>query len=365
MSRNTHRWAPHEVMAPLTDPGGPFAVVEELVLGQPVSVFEHRPSNVRTVLADAAERHPDRDHIVFDEQTLSYADTVASVARVAALLAQHGVAKGSRVAFAAANHLPYPIAWWATLCTGGVVASLNGWWTASELAHGIELSGPTVLFADERRLERLREVEVGLDADLVVLDLALLEPLLGPARADDPPLPDVAIDEDDPAIILFTSGTTGRPKGATLVAPRARALADGRRAAGRHGRPGRRADGRRRPTPTARRQPSTCWPRRSSTCRERCRWCPPRSRAPGWCSRRVGQWDEVTHLRLTEQHHVAGVDGRAHAVLAPARASPVRRVRHARASSRSAAGGAPFPPELIAPHGREAAAGPGRAPATA
>lgn len=292
-------------MASLTDPGGPFAVVEELVLGRPVSVFEHRPPNVRTVLVDAAERHPDRDHIVFDDLTLSYADSLASVARVAALFEQHGVTRGSRVAFAAANHAPYPIAWWATLCLGGVVASLNGWWTASELAHGIELVAPTLLFADGRRLERL--AEVSLDPELTVLDLAELEPLLGPPRADDPPLPHVAVEEDDPAIILFTSGTTGRPKGATLShralvhAPMVGALqaAMGARANELMGV---------EPDPVGT-QPSTLL----AAPLFHVSGALPLVSAPVMGTRLVfppvGSWDELTHLRLTEQHRVRGWTG--------------------------------------------------------
>jgi acyl-CoA synthetase (AMP-forming)/AMP-acid ligase II len=106
------------------------------------------------------------------------------------------------------------IGWWATLVSGAVVSSLNGWWTPAELLHGIELSKPTLVFADGPRLTRL--ADAGLPADVEVHDLSELDDLIGPARADDPPLPTVDIDEDDPAVLLFTSGTTGRPKAACL-----------------------------------------------------------------------------------------------------------------------------------------------------
>ena len=214
MTEHTHVWEPPEIVAPLVGPGGPFELVEEDVLGVATTVFRHRPPHLRAVLVAAGERHADLDHLVFPDLTLTFRDVVASVARVADLLASHGVGPGDRVGFAAANVAPYPVAWWATVVSGAVVSSLNGWWTPAELAHGIALSGPKVVVADERRLERLHEA--GLPDDVTVIAMAELEALLGPPAPDDPALPDVAIDEDDPAVILFTSGTTGRPKGATL-----------------------------------------------------------------------------------------------------------------------------------------------------
>jgi acyl-CoA synthetase (AMP-forming)/AMP-acid ligase II len=207
----THRWEPPAGAESLIGPGGPLELVEEPVLGVPTTVFKRRPPHLRAVLQQAADRNGGSDYLVFPDRTLTFADTAASAARIAAVLAEHGVEKGDRVGFAAANVPAYPVAWWATAAMGAVVSSLNGWWTPNELAYGIELSKPKVVLGDERRLERLREV--GLPGDVQVIDLADLESLLG---AGDETLPDVDIDEDDPVCLLFTSGTTGRPKGATL-----------------------------------------------------------------------------------------------------------------------------------------------------
>ena len=208
-----HRWEVPAHHAAVVGPGSPLELVEEDVLGVPTTDFKHRPPHLRAVLESAVERFGDNPYFVFPDQTLTYRDVAASAARIARYLAEeHGVGHGDRVAFAAANVPAYPVAWWGTISLGAVVSGFNGWWTTPEMTHGLELTKPTVVLADARRLERLRET----DTTVPLVDLADLDHLIGPPRDDDPPLPDVAIDEDDPIIILFTSGTTGRAKGATL-----------------------------------------------------------------------------------------------------------------------------------------------------
>jgi acyl-CoA synthetase (AMP-forming)/AMP-acid ligase II len=207
-------WEPPAGAEVLFSPGAPFEIAVEPVLGVPCKVFANRVGNIREVMTTFTARHGDLPNLVFEDRTLSFADVRASVARVAAWIAEKGVRKGDRVAFASANVPEYVIGWWATLVSGAVVSSLNGWWTPAELLHGIELSKPTLVFADGPRLTRL--ADAGLPADVEVHDLSELDDLIGPARADDPPLPTVDIDEDDPAVLLFTSGTTGRPKAACL-----------------------------------------------------------------------------------------------------------------------------------------------------
>ena len=214
MAGQTHRWEPPAAAGPLVGPGGHFEIVEEPVLGVPVRVFRNRPANLREVLANGVARSADLPFLVFPDRTLTYGDVGASVARVAALFTELGVKKGDRIAFASANVASYVVGWWATVACGAVVSSLNGWWTPVELLHGIELSKPALVFADEPRMKRL--AEAGLPENVEVRAITDLDALIGPARAGDPGFPSTPIDEDDPAVLLFTSGTTGRPKAATL-----------------------------------------------------------------------------------------------------------------------------------------------------
>ena len=90
-----------------------------------------------------------------------------------------------------------------------MAVTLNGWWTPAEVAHGVDLTAPKLLLADRRRAERLAGTSLPLPVVVMEDELPILEGFAPQAA-----LPEPDIDEDSPAAILFTSGTTGRPKGA-------------------------------------------------------------------------------------------------------------------------------------------------------
>jgi acyl-CoA synthetase (AMP-forming)/AMP-acid ligase II len=197
------------VRARLTGPGGPFEIVLEAVLGERMPVFKNRARSLRDLLR-ASAAHRDREYLVHGERRIGYGQHLAHVASVAAALRdRYGVAKGDRVAILAANCAEWPIAFWATVSLGGIVAALNGWWTPDEIAYGVGDSAPRLLIGDRARLERAKGLGLAIPMLEIESDFAALQ-----SHAPDAALPDVAIAEDDPAVILYTSGTTGRPKGA-------------------------------------------------------------------------------------------------------------------------------------------------------
>lgn len=196
-----------EIDAMLTGPGGPMEIIEAEVLGERMRVFKDRKRSLRELLLDSAA-FADKPYIVIDDRRITYAEHLRQVAATASLLRDRfGVGKGDRVAILAENHPEWIITFWATVSLGAVVAALNGWWTADEIRYGVELTEPKVLVVDGKRRQRLP------DRHVPTLEIeGEMRPLL--ARAQDAELPPADIDEDDPAVILFTSGTTGRPKGA-------------------------------------------------------------------------------------------------------------------------------------------------------
>ena len=134
------------------------------------------------------------------------------------LVERYGIRRGDRVGIVAANSAEYGLAMWATISVGAVVASLNGWWTGAELTRGIELARPALIVGDPPRLARLEPGSVPSEVPVMTLDELLAEARSlagdGSGAGARSWVADVA--EDDPAVILFTSGTTGNAKGATL-----------------------------------------------------------------------------------------------------------------------------------------------------
>lgn len=211
----TLEWTEPEMLDPawvegLLAPDKMFGLVDEDVLGCKLPVFALRPRSIRQVLLDGGEKHGDREALIGHERTVSFAGLPAEVAAVARRLRdEYGVAPGDRVGFAGIPSVEHAISLWAVMSMGAVAATFNPAWTVGEFEYAIDTTACRLVLCDDVVLERLGdrdEVEAFADFFQEVDATGL--------STDDLPGADVA--EDDPAAIVFTSGTTGRPKGATL-----------------------------------------------------------------------------------------------------------------------------------------------------
>jgi len=203
---------PADVVVGLVGPGAPFELVMDDRSGLRRPVFANRPRSIIEVLAAGAERFGDRPYLVFPERTVTFGSVVDAVARVAAEMAtRFAVGPGDRVGVASANRLEFALTVWATAALGAVTVAFNGWWTGPELAYAVGLTRPRVVFADDRRMERLTKSEVDVSLCSFEQEFCQFE-----TAHVAPALPTVRVGEDDPFVILFTSGTTGRPKGVPI-----------------------------------------------------------------------------------------------------------------------------------------------------
>jgi len=203
-------------LQPLIGPGGPFEVEPVVVDGVELLDFVRAPRTVVEVFRMGAAHHA-RVHVVYEDERLTFGDVrrqARSLAR--ALRSGHGVRPGDRVAIAMRNLPEFVVAFWGAALCGAIVVPLNAWWAGSELDYALRDSGTSVLFADGERLDRVAAAGVpdGLclvgvrtgSADVEFCDLVAGAPI------DDDEIP--RLEPDDPLTLLYTSGTTGRPKGA-------------------------------------------------------------------------------------------------------------------------------------------------------
>ena len=217
-----------EIRAQLTGPGGPFEIVRTDVDGHDLLVYKDRFPDLRVVAA-FGQAHSDKVFIVQGDRRITYTEFMRSANSISRRLGDFGVGHGDRVAVLSQNNPEWCETFWGTVDIGAVLVGLNGWWITDEIVYGLTDSGARVLVADARRFERVAEEVDAIDSlehvflvDAEPADFARPDGTVSPKlhRFDEllteptDELPTVAIDEGDPAVIFYTSGTTGRPKGA-------------------------------------------------------------------------------------------------------------------------------------------------------
>jgi long-chain acyl-CoA synthetase len=210
-----------QATALLTAPGAPFEMETLEIRGRPTRTWKNAPPSLQHCFA-AGRAHGSRIFLVHEGERVTF----EAFARATIQLADHmkalGVKPGDRVAIAMRNVPEWPVAFYAAQLAGAIVTPLNAWWTGAELEYGLADSGASLLVADAERWERIEPHRPALPALAHVLvsrggDKSL-EAVIGTpdswATLPDVPTPAPFMGPEDDATIFYTSGTTGRPKGA-------------------------------------------------------------------------------------------------------------------------------------------------------
>ena len=173
----------------------------------PFLQYSPRRRHIAELMLDA-ERWRSRVHLIQGSRRLTFDEVFLAAERVAGELGGRGLGPGDRLLLLAPNSPEWVIAFWAGVRAGAIVTLGNGWWHRGQVEHAVALVQPSVVVADEKRRELLppgiRVVDVG-----DVRGWAETAPVAAPVSRGG--------DEDEPAVIVFTAGTTGEPKAAVLA----------------------------------------------------------------------------------------------------------------------------------------------------
>ena len=215
--------------AALTAPGAKFELVEKVINGIKLRAYRNAPQTIRDLMLNSINWEQ-REFLVFQDERVTFAAHYNAVALLATKLRdEFEVKKGDRVAIIMRNYPQWPVAFFAALSLGAIATPMNSWWTGEELEYGLSDSGAKVAIVDSEKLERIREHLPKLTALQHILvarwseeeadsRITSLDDLIGEAKAwaklPATPMPEADVVADDDATIMYTSGTTGKPKGA-------------------------------------------------------------------------------------------------------------------------------------------------------
>ncbi len=205
-----------QAVAEMTASGQPYELVNGTLYGRPCRRFKNGPATLRALYESTLS---DETFMVYGDERLTYREVWQQASKIATILIDdYGIRRGDRVAISMRNYPEWITCFCAVTSIGAIAVAMNALWTPEEMAYGLSDSGARVLFADQERLDRLAHIAGKVDVTTIAVrprqtdcGYVLLKDLIERCAAT--AMPAMAPEPEDVATLMYTSGSTGHPKG--------------------------------------------------------------------------------------------------------------------------------------------------------
>ena len=203
----------------LTAPEAQWEIIQKNINGIDYQLYKDAPANLKELI-NAGRVHGDKEFLIYEDERISF-DTFFQQSDAVAHQLQNAfnIQQGDRIAIAMRNYPEWMVSFAAIVLAGGVPVPLNSWGQAAELEYALDDCGAKVAFFDQQRFNHVAEKLNTLNVTAIIArpdgnneNASNIEDVIT-AAGDNKPA-DTSADAEDTAMIMYTSGTTGNPKGA-------------------------------------------------------------------------------------------------------------------------------------------------------
>ena len=203
-----------EAFAQLREVNPLLEITDRAIDGSVYKVFKNAPKTMRDLFTVIELLHGDFPFIVEGKNELTFADTIQKAKNICTYLNKIGIKPGDKVGICMQNCTEWVVIYVALAAYGVTVVPFNSWWKKEELSYGIEHSEVKLVFSDTKRYESLKDLNIEIIVNEPIDNKQTFNEIVSGTSAE---WPEANATEEDISVLLYTSGSTGLPKGVMLT----------------------------------------------------------------------------------------------------------------------------------------------------